>query len=250
MKNQQLKFETKVVLFLLCFIISPVVFAQDTLFVRDNLLSRRVLTGERKYIQFIETPDKTIIFNTFLTCKIEEMDNGRILISQAYQSSRGLDFDSSICETLTLRPLYYHATIHSRSYRERVTFLSDRIINETFFTDSTQTVVKQNMGYFNGVMTDELIGSSPLKSGVTFIFKTVNPGLRFRSYVTRVMVEEQETLKIEGQDVLCWRIRVNQEGSSDAIEWYTVQDRIQVMKKFNLGNGSTFYRVSIPAKVN
>jgi hypothetical protein len=110
--------------------------------------------------------------------------------------------------------------------------------------------VKQNMGYFNGVMTDELIGSSPLKSGVTFIFKTVNPGLRFRSYVTRVMVEEQETLKIEGQDVLCWRIRVNQEGSSDAIEWYTVQDRIQVMKKFNLGNGSTFYRVSIPAKVN
>jgi len=221
------------------------IFAQDTISVGDSRMKYKGLTGMRKYVQYIESANGTINFNTLLTRKIEQMPGNKILISQTYQSAKGIDYDSSYCAASTMQPLNYHTDLKSEGHRERVTFHSDKITNVIYFKDSSQTVVKQNPGYFNGVMTDELIAALPLKQGSSFVFKTVNPGLRFYPYITRITVEGKESLKIVRQNILCWRVRVNQGGLSDAIEWYTVKGRIQVMKRFPLGNGGTFYRVLI-----
>lgn len=220
-------------------------FAQDTISVGDSRMKYKGAIGERKYVQYIESATGAVNFNSLLTRKIERSSGSKILISQTYQSANGIDYDSSYCTASTLEPLNYHTYIKSEGHREHVTFHDDKIANVTFFKDSSQTIVKENVGYFNGVMTDELIAALPLKEGASFVFKTVNPGLRFYPYVTRIVVVGKELLKIAGQDFPCWRIRVNQGGPSDAMEWYTVKDRIQVMKKFPLGNGSIFYRVLI-----
>lgn len=220
-------------------------FGQDTLLVGAAKMQYKGPMGERKYVQYLQSSNGTINFNALLTRKIERVNGNNILISQTYQSPRGIDYDSSYCTASTLEPLGYYAHIESEGHREQVIFEADKISNVTFFKDSMQTVVKENRGYFNGVMTDELIAALPLKEGASFVFKTVNPGLRFHSYVTRVVVEGKEPIKIAGQEILCWRVLVNQGGLASAIEWYTVNGRIQVMKKFPLENGGFFFRVMI-----
>ena len=220
-----------------------VVFAQDTISVDNKRMKYKGLMGERKYVQYIEHENGVIKFNSLLTRKVELVNTDKMLISQTYQSGKGVDYDSSYCGASSMRPILYKTNINSEGHRERVTFFNDKISNVILFKDSSQTVVKQNRGYFNGVITDELIAGLPLKDKASFVLKTVNPGHRFYPYVTRIVVEGKEFLKIAGREFHCWRIRVNQGGPSDAIEWYTVKNRIQVMKKFPLGNGNTFYRV-------
>jgi hypothetical protein len=224
--------------------------AQDTIQVGDSRMKYSTSSiGERKYVQYQETTDGLVRFNTLLTRRIQKIEidgiNG-LLITQTYQSPTGVDTDSSYCNAVNLEPVYYRTDIKSEGYIENVVFKKNEITNITMFKDSVQTVAKENPGYFNGVMTDELIAALPLKEKASFILRTVNPGLRFYPYITKVVVDGKETIKVAGQDVLCWRLRVNHGGPTDSFEWYSVNNRIQVMKKFSLPDGSTFYRVHIP----
>jgi hypothetical protein len=219
--------------------------AQNIVNAGDKILKYKGPLGERRYIQYIENQKGHVSFNTLLTRKIELAGGDKYLITQTYQSAKNVDVDSSYCTSASMAPISYTSVVKSEGHREQVIFQTDTILNTTFFGDSSQTTAKSNTGYFNAVVTDELIAGLPLKEGASFELNTVNPGLRFHPTVTKITVERKETLELAGKKFLCWRIRVGHEGFPDSTEWFTVEGRIQLLKKFPIGNGSTFYRTLI-----
>jgi len=201
---------------------------------------------ERKYIQYTETKEGLISFNSILTRKLEKVQvEGRDnwLIIQSYQSNKSIDKDSSFCELTTLKPVAYFSDVASEGHKEKVTFLKNSISNKTLYKDSSATIIKENTGRYNGVMSDEIISCLPLKLNASFAIKTVNPGLRYFEYTTDVTVEGKEEIEIAGLGkILCWKLRTGK-GRNSSLEWYSVNGQVQVKKKFEFGNGSVFYRV-------
>lgn len=207
---------------------------------------KKLAPFERKYIQYIETKEGFIRFNSILTrtCKPITGENGNNwLIIQAYQSGNYINIDSSICEKSTLLPVAYNTHIQSDAYREKVSFSGTGITNTILYTDSSTSSTKPNQGRYNGVMTDDIVSCMPLAVGASFTINVVNPGVRFSEYTTTVTVEAMEEIDISGLGKIpCWRVR-NGKGNNTTIEWYSVKEHIQVKKKFEMGNGNNFYRV-------
>ncbi|MEI9810618.1 MAG: hypothetical protein WDO16_23620 [Bacteroidota bacterium] len=219
--------------------------APDTFTVTNAL--KKLAPFERKYIQYTETKEGNIKFNSILTRKLERVtiaSQDAWLTVQTYQLDNHIDRDSSFSDATTLRPVAYFSDVQSEDHREKVTFSQNGITNTTIYKDSTQTIVKENSQWYNGVIADEIISCMPLKSNASFVFKAVNPGLRYFEYITVATVEGQEEIEIAGLGkILCWKVRTGKGGKNGSLEWYTVKGQVQVKKKFEFGNGSSFYRV-------
>ncbi len=220
----------------------------DTVQVKDA--GKKIKSSQKRYLQFTETKDGFIQSATLLTRTVgltTYQDRSLLLVIQKYQSGNSIDTDSSYCEKESLLPVAYFTDIVSEKHRERVVF-ADSIINETIFADSLKIVRKKNTGRYNGVITDELIATLPLGLHKKFVFRTVNPGLRYFEYATTVYVEAMEQLWFPSiGKINCWKLKVSQGGDSYAYDWYTVKAQEQVKKKFIFKNGSSFNRVWIPA---
>ncbi|HEV7780691.1 MAG TPA: hypothetical protein VGO58_05470 [Chitinophagaceae bacterium] len=208
---------------------------------------KKLVPFERKYIQYTETKEGLIRFNSILTRKLERSvinDREGWFSIQTYQLEKHRNTDSSFSDAVTLLPVAYFTDIPSEGHRENVLFATNSITNIIIYKDSTKTVVKENNLRYNGVVADEIISCMPLKLNASFVFKAVNPGLRFSEYNGTVLVEAQEEIEIPGLGkILCWRLRTNKGGKADSIEWYTVKGQVQVKKKIELANGSVWYRV-------
>lgn len=236
----------KFILFLLLMNVS--VFSQENktdTFIVTNA-AKKLKTFERKYIQFQETKDGKIFFQSILTRKLEKItsDKGQeqFLHIQTYQSQNSIDQDSSFCDANTLMPISYFTDIRSEGHKEKVFFNSSSILNTIILKDSSNTFSKQNKNYYNGVVADDIISIMPLKENGSFIIKAVNPGKRYFEYAITVTVEGKEETEIPvAGKILCWKLKVNM-GNGDSIQWYSVKDRVQIKQQFSLRDGSSFNR--------
>lgn len=207
----------------------------------------RVIPSEKKYLQFTEKKDGLINFQSILTRKIEQINykgEQQLLIVQTYQSNKSIDRDSSICNANTLMPLAYFTDIPSEGHKETVVFSETTIENTVFFKDSITQTKKENKGFYNSVIADNIIATMPLKHNAKFSVKMVNPGLRYFEYTAEVEVLGQEDLEIAGMGIIpCWKIKTSARAGSFALEWYSVKGQIQVKKRFEFKDGSVFYRI-------
>lgn len=124
----------------------------------------RVVPSEKKYLRFIEKKDGTIGFQPILTRKIEKINyagQAQLLIIQTYQSGKFIDRDSSFCDAVTLKPLAYFTNIPSEEHDEKVIFTESGIDNVVIYKDSTAAILKENKGFYNGVITDDIIATMP-----------------------------------------------------------------------------------------
>lgn len=239
----------KYILFFLLVFLSPLAFSQtgkaDTFFVENA--SKKLKPSERKYIQYTETKDGFILFNSILTRKLERTaiagTEGWLSV-QSYQLDKYIDKDSSFSAVHDLLPVFYHTDVQSEAHKEIVEFRADGINHTILYKDSSKKFRKENTWRYNGVMTDDIISTMPLKKDAVFVIKAVNPGERYFEYLTVVAVEAQEEIEIDGiGKLLCWRVRTGKGGKTGSLEWYTVKGQVQVKKKFEFANGSVFYRV-------
>lgn len=207
----------------------------------------RIVPYERKYLQFVEKKDGLINFQSILTRKIERINykgEQQLLIAQTYQSNKSIDRDSSICNANTLMPLAYFTDIPSEGHKETVVFSETTIENTVFFKDSITQTKKENKGFYNSVIADNIIATMPLKHNAKFSVKMVNPGLRYFEYTAEVEVLGQEDVEIAGMGIIpCWKIKTSARAGSLALEWYSVKGQIQVKKRFEFKDGSVFYRI-------
>jgi hypothetical protein len=221
-------------------------FGQDTIWVKDIHLKPR--SFERRYLQYTELKDGKVKFGALLTRKAEKTTfTGRnaMLFIQTYQFEKTIDRDSSYVDPTTLLPISYFTDIQSEGHHEKVMFTGSQILNKVEYKDSTTDLVQTDKGWFNGVISDDIIGSLPLKEKAVFAFHAINPGKRYFEYTVSVTVEAKEELEIPGLGKRsCWRIRIGSE-KDGTLEWYTVKEQIQVKKRFLFKNGNIFYRVMI-----
>lgn len=236
----------KVSFLLLCVACCLNSFAQDTVWV--NNIPRKPMPFERRYLQYTEMQDGKVKLSALLTRKAEKTTydgHNAMLVVQTYQFEKCVDRDSSYVDPSSLLPLSYFTDIQSEGHREKVRFNATEIQNIVEYKDSTTDQRKPGKGWFNGVITDDIIEGLPLKEKAVFAFHAVNPGKRYFEYTVAVTVEAKESLEIPGLGKReCWRIRVSNDRSS-TLEWYTVKEQIQVKKKFIFKNGNVFYRVMI-----
>ena len=208
---------------------------------------RTIQPSEKRYLQYTETKEGFILFNSILTRKTEKIsygDSSCWLITQTYQTSKAIDTDSSLCAYTTLRPVTYHTRIQSDGYTERVNF-STSISNEIQYKDSIGLHTYPNHNYYNGVISNDLIMTLPLHDGKSFVFKLVNPGRHFTEYVHTIKVAGTEKIAIGGMgDIECWKLEVN-DGGSNTTEWYSKKDRQLVKKMYRFKNGNIFHRILI-----
>lgn len=206
-----------------------------------------IIPSERKYLQYTESENGLIIFQSILTRKIEKLNiegTPQLLIIQTYQMDQFMDVDSSYCHSKTLQPFAYFTEIQSEGHKEKVYFSRDQIDNNVIYKDSIGRKITENKGFYNGVTMDDIIATMPLKSKKHFLVKLVNPGLRYFEYVNEVEVLGQEEIELAGVGKLkCWKIVANPGRGNETLEWYTVKGQIQVKKRFKFKNGSVFYRV-------
>lgn len=220
--------------------------AQDTIWVKD--IHRKPAPFERRYLQYTEMPDGKVKLSALLTRKAEKTTyDGRdaMLIVQTYQSEKVVDRDSSYVNPVSLLPMSYFTDIQSEGHHENVIFTGREILNKVEYKDSTTNHTKSDDNRFNGVITDDIIGSLPLKQNAVFAFRATNPGKRYFEYTVAVTVEGKEDMDIPGLGKRsCWRIRIGNE-KGGTMEWYTVKEQIEVKKMFRFKNGNVFYRVMI-----
>ncbi|PZR29470.1 MAG: hypothetical protein DI535_01805 [Citrobacter freundii] len=229
----------------------PVIFsfassAQDTIWVKD--IHRKPAPFERRYLQYTEMPDGKVKLSALLTRKAEKTSydgHDAMLIVQTYQLEKGIDRDSSYVNPASLLPISYFTDIQSEGHHEKVIFAGTGILNKVEYKDSTTDVTKPYSDQFNGVITDDIIGSLPFKEKAVFAFHAINPGKRFFEYTVAATVEGKEDIDIPGLGKRsCWRIRIGSE-KDGTMEWYTVKEQIQVKKRFRFKNGNVFYRVMV-----
>lgn len=217
----------------------------DTFFVKNDI--DNIVPGQRKYIQYTETKEGFINFQSILTRKIEKAiyeGKQQWLITQTYQQAKSIDTDSSYCDIKTLMPSTYFTNIQSEGHREKVIFSDKQIINTIFFKDSISSAVKDNKYFYNGVIADDIIATMPLQQGARFIIKTLNPGKRYFEYYTTVEVLGKEEIEVPGLGIIsCWKINTSQGGGIPSTEWYAVKGQFMVKKKFVFKNGNIFYRM-------
>lgn len=207
----------------------------------------RVVPSEKKYLQFTEKKDGTIGFQSILTRKVVKTDYAgqeQLLIIQTYQSGKSIDRDSSFCDAGTLKPLAYFTSIPSEEHDEKVIFTESGIENVVIYKDSTARILKDNKGFYNGVITDDIIATMPLQENARFSVKMVNPGLRFFEYELQVEVQGQEDVEIAGiGKIPCWKIKTSARAGSFALEWYSVKGQVQIKKRFEFKDGTVFNRI-------
>jgi|GEM_PF-831117 len=220
--------------------------AQDTIWV--DHIRHKPAPFERRYLQYTEMPDGKARLSALLTRKAERTTyDGRdaMLVVQTYQFEKGIDRDSSYVNPTSLLPLSYFTDIQSEGHHEKVIFNDTAILNRVEYKDSTTDQTRPNKNWFNGVITDDIIASLPLKEKAVFAFRAINPGKRYFEYVVAATVEAKEELDIPGLGKrTCWRIRIGSEKDGTK-EWYTVKEQIQVKKMFRFKNGNVFYRVMV-----
>ncbi len=220
--------------------------AADTIWIKK--FPRRVQPFERRYLQYTELKEGKVRLSALLTRKaIKTSYEGinSLLFIQTYQFEKGVDRDSSFVNDETLLPLAYFTDIQSEGHREEVLFLAEQVHNKVAYKDSITVLEKPAHQWFNGVITDDIISSLPMKKGAVFAFRAINPGKRYYEYAVIVTIEGKEKLLIPGVGNLpCWRVRIGDE-KDGVLEWYTTKEQIQVKKQARLGNGTTFYRVLI-----
>lgn len=216
--------------------------------VRFSDVRQQLSPSVHRFIQYTETQDGLILFNSILTRSIQLTQfRGRkaFLIVQTYQTPKHIDRDSSYCDVVTLRPLGYFTEVASNQQREVVLFDSGLVNNSIQYKDSSQLFSRKDVGSYNGVMADDLIALLPLRKHGHFVFPTLNPGAHYTEYTTVVEVEAKELLKLgNGQSEMCWRLRVST-GSSYTLQWFSVKGHRQLKKQFMFKNGNVFYRYSL-----
>lgn len=213
----------------------------------QTLKAKNIKPSTIKYIQYTEKKDGTIDFQSLLTREVKNTQyngNDVYLITQKYQSQKSVDIDSSFVNANNLRPISYHSDIRSEGHKEIVEFSNNEISNSITFKDSVKAFAKPNLGSFNGVIMDDLIGELPLQKGKIFTIKSVNPGLRFFEYTTKITVLGIENLKINNiTTIKCWKVKVstssNNKGST---KWYSIKDHLQVKSVYEFANGNKFIR--------
>jgi hypothetical protein len=220
--------------------------AADTIWIKN--VHRNIQPFERRYLQYTELKDGKIRLSCILTRKAQKTfyeGSDAILFTQKYQLEKATDTDSSIVSTKSLLPLAYFTEIQSEGHREKVLFSPDQIQNTVVYKDSTAVFENAGHQWFNGVITDDIIGSLPMKKGSVFAFQAINPGKRYYEYAVVITIEGKEDLPIPGIGSLsCWRVRIGNE-KDGVLEWYTVKQQIQVKKIARLKNGNVFHRVLI-----
>ncbi|MCG2612970.1 hypothetical protein LZZ85_01720 [Terrimonas sp. NA20] len=220
--------------------------AADTTWIKNA--QRKIQPFERRYLQYTEQKDGKVRLSCILTRKAQKISyegSGAMLFTQKYQLEKGTDTDSSIVNSETLLPLGYFTEIQSEGHREKVLFSPERVHNTVIYKDSTSIFEKAGHQWFNGVITDDIIGSLPMKKGAVFSFQAINPGKRYYEYVVVITIEGKEDLSIPGVGNLpCWRVRIGDE-KDGVTEWYTIKEQLQVKKIARLRNGNVFHRVLI-----
>ncbi|PKP32700.1 MAG: hypothetical protein CVU00_11430 [Bacteroidetes bacterium HGW-Bacteroidetes-17] len=209
----------------------------------------KIIPSERKYLQFTENENGLIIFQSILTRKIENLvveGTSQMLITQTYQMNKFIDVDSSYCNPKTLQPLAYFTDIQSEGHKEKVKFTEKEIENTIIFKDSISKSIKDNKGFYNGVIMDDIIATMPLKTNTKFSVKLVNPGLRYFEYLKEIEVLGQEEIEVAGLGKInCWKIVANRGKKNETLEWYSVKNQIQIKKKYDFKNGRVFYRIML-----
>lgn len=204
---------------------------------------------EKKYIQYAETAEGLIIFNSILTRKAQKTTfNGKNvwLFTQNYQTAKAINKDSSYCDEQTLLPVAYCSGIASENTHERVLFMQQEVLNRVTQKDSTQEFTHINHHRYNGVMANDLVTTLPLQANRTFVFKTLNPGLRYWEYLTIITVEGKEDLEVSGiGKIPCWKIHVSEGGGRTSTEWYSINGLHQVKMIYPLKNGNYFVRMML-----
>lgn len=237
---------TRLSLLLLAITFSGVAISQDTIWVKN--ISRKLQVTERRYLQYTEMPDGKVKLSALLSRKAQTAkfnNKDALLVVQTYQLQNGVDIDSSYVDPETLHPIAYYTAIQSEGHREKVIFNAKEIENIVEYKDSTERFIHPDRGWFNGVITDDIISSLPLKENTRFAFRAINPGKRYYEYTVVVTVEGKEELDLPGFGrVMCWRVR-NGSATDGTLEWYTVNDQIQVKRKYKFKNGNVFYRVMV-----
>jgi hypothetical protein len=204
----------------------------------------------QKYLQYTETREGLINFNAILTRKMEKADyRGRpvLLITQTYQTNKSINTDSSYCDPQTLLPLAYFTDIKAEKYKEEVIFHRDSISNTIYKGDSLQHFVRNATGLYNGVITDDLVSVLSLSTGNQFSLPTVNPGLHYFEYITRIVVDGKEEITLpDAKKIMCWKLRIYQgAGDSFSTQWYSVDKHRQLKTRSEFKNGNAFVRVAI-----
>jgi hypothetical protein len=226
-------------------------FSQESKIDSVNIIkTSRIIPSTKKYIQYIENLDGTIIFNSILTREIQETqydEKSALLIIQKYQSEKGIDIDSSFVDNIYLKPIAYHTDISTEGHKEIVEFSENQITNRIIFADSVSYSTKFNNHFYNGVITNDIISELPLELGKVFNINMVNPGKRFYEYITSVKVLGIETVELNpSMKIKCWKLNVKFGNSNNGTsQWYSFDNQIQIKSLFEFGNGKKFIRTMI-----
>lgn len=209
----------------------------------EDLHSENVMN----YVQFIETESKPYRFNSFLKREIQTIEYKNeecLLVIQNYFTPKGIDVDSSILRKKDLKPIAYHTNISTIGYREVVEFDEDSIINSIIYSDSSNFTRRPNNESFIGVALNEIIGSRKLKGGMQFSIEAVNPGLRYFEYTISIKVLGTEFVYLTPNNKIeCWKLEVyHSHLKKTTIEWYSVDNQLQLRSEMDLGNKMRFVR--------
>jgi len=256
LKHQLINKKYSLVLYIL-----PLIFVSTKLYSQDisstykdidtvkSIIVQKLEPSNKKYIQYIENLDGTVHLNSILTRNIQRTrynNQDALLMTQTYQTKKGIDIDSSIVNSKTLMPYAYFTNIKSGAYQEKVIFSNNKIINKVIANDSVDIKKIPNNNYYNGVIINDIISELPLALNKKFVVNCINVGKTVYEYTTTISVEGVDFINVNSLEAIeCWRLNVtNIINGKEMInnQWYSKNDHVQIKLIFELSNGSQFIR--------
>jgi hypothetical protein len=183
---------------------------------------------------------KVIKITNYKTKVIERINwKGRaaILQVQKYQSTAGIDIDSSIVDASNYLPIAYYSSINTGKlkYNEQVTFEKGTAYITVVYADSSkENTFRYSDSSFLATTDREIIKFLPLEKGYAGQVKLVNAGLRNSALILYLKVLDITTVKIGTNGISCYKIgcAYNNLPADDKYPWfmYVTEDGHEFIK--------------------
>jgi hypothetical protein len=212
--------------------------------------SSRIAGGISQFILYIldNKGNKQFVLMVSRIVEMDVLEGEQVIrVTQRYDSSDGINTDTSIFRRRTLEPLSYQADLTTG----KESFVFKPQVVEGILTsikgDSKKITVPLKESVFNAVAIEELVQSLPLKAGTAISVKLYNPGKTFLNSTFRVVLSTK--LQSAGtKPIDVWVVEMKGEASLTTL-WISKQTQKLIMQKSKLKNGSEFYKVRLYANV-
>jgi hypothetical protein len=212
--------------------------------------SSRIAASISQFVLYIldNKGNKQFVSMLSRVVEMDELEGEQVIrVTQRYDSSDGINTDTSIFRRRSLEPLSYQADLTTG--KESFVFKPQMVegILTSIKGDSKKITVPLKEPLFNAVAIEELVLSLPLKAAPSISVKLYNPGKTFLNSTFRV-VQSTKLQSAGTKPIEVWVVEMKSEASLTTL-WISKQTQKLIMQKSKLKNGSEFYKVRLYADV-